>query len=46
MTALRSASDMEPQRAISSSVRQHPTHTPRTGSIWQTLMQGVLTPSF
>ena len=43
MTANLSWSLMPPQRAISSSVRQQPMHTPRTGSIWQTLMQGELT---
>ncbi len=34
---------MAPQRAISSSVRQQPMHTPRAGSIWQTLTHGEFT---
>jgi hypothetical protein len=34
---------MPPQRAISSRLRQQPMHTPRAGSIWQTLMQGLFT---
>jgi hypothetical protein len=43
MIATRSASVIPPQRPISSSVRQQPMHTPRAGSIWQTLMQGDFT---
>ena len=36
----RSASLIEPQRAISSSVRPQPEHSPVAGAITQTLMQG------
>jgi hypothetical protein len=46
MTALRSASLMPLQRPISSSVRQQPMHTPRTGSIWHTLMHGEVMGAF
>jgi hypothetical protein len=42
MIAARSASSICDQRAISSSVRQQPRHTPRPGSIWQILTQGDL----
>ena len=45
MIATLSGALMPLQRAISSSVRQQPMHTPRTGSIWQTLMQGEVTSS-
>src|SRR5215469_3935178 len=40
MIACRSASLIEPQRAISSSVRPQPRQMPRAESISQTLMQG------
>jgi hypothetical protein len=40
MIALRSPSLIEPQRAISSSVRPQPMQVRRTGSMTQTLMQG------
>jgi len=40
MISTRSASRMEPQRAISSSVRPQPTQILRAGSMTQTLMQG------
>jgi hypothetical protein len=36
----RSASLSALQRAISSSVRQQPVHTPSRGLIWQTFTQG------
>ena len=41
MTAARSASLIAAQRAISSSVRPQPLHSPLAASIVQTLMQGV-----
>jgi hypothetical protein len=43
MTRARSVSLIEPQPAISSSVRQQPRHTPRAGSIAHTLMHGERT---
>ena len=43
MIVSRCASSICAQRAISSSVRQQPRHTPRTGSIWQTFTQGDFT---
>jgi len=41
MIACRSLSLIEPQRAISSSVRPQPVQRPLAESITQTLMQGV-----
>jgi hypothetical protein len=41
MIASRSLSDIEPHRAISSSVRPQPEQRPVAGSIEHTLMQGV-----
>jgi hypothetical protein len=41
MIASRSPSFIEPQRAISSSVRPQPEQNPVAGSIEHTLMQGV-----
>lgn len=45
MIRSRSSSLIAPQRAISSSVRAHPRHSPRSGSIWQTLTQGDFIPA-
>jgi hypothetical protein len=48
MTSARWASVIEPQRAISSSVRPHPEQSLNSGAITQTFMQGdsiALTPS-
>lgn len=41
MTAARHSADPLPQRAISSSVREQPTHSPLSGSMSQMLTQGL-----
>jgi hypothetical protein len=40
ITRARSASPIDPQRAISSSVRPQPVQSPVAGAMTQTLMQG------